>query len=162
MDRQFNYGVYGVGRIGKVHAAILQEQGHKIVAITGLNRIVAIATVDRVVAAIAEEAIVAVASRGIALCALPPFSSASRKGRSSEAEKRARFSSLTALPRWRWMSIWLATGRAIAPTNSHRHSFGRVLASRANRNRKSGLAAVRPLNRPLCAVNYPMIDGFGD
>ncbi len=33
MSKQFNYGVYGVGRIGKVHAAIVQEQGHRIVAI---------------------------------------------------------------------------------------------------------------------------------
>ncbi|MBX2999562.1 MAG: Gfo/Idh/MocA family oxidoreductase [Caldilineaceae bacterium] len=33
MSRTFNYGVYGVGRIGKVHAAIVREQGHRIVAI---------------------------------------------------------------------------------------------------------------------------------
>jgi len=33
MSKQFNYGVYGVGRIGKVHAAIVREQGHRIVAI---------------------------------------------------------------------------------------------------------------------------------
>jgi predicted dehydrogenase len=29
----FNYGVFGVGRIGRVHAAIVQEQGHNIVAL---------------------------------------------------------------------------------------------------------------------------------
>ena len=33
MSKTFRYGVYGVGRIGKVHAAIVQEQGHQIVAI---------------------------------------------------------------------------------------------------------------------------------
>ncbi len=33
VGKQFNYGVYGVGRIGKVHAAIVKEQGHRIVAI---------------------------------------------------------------------------------------------------------------------------------
>src|SRR5215467_3048286 len=33
MSKKFNYGVYGVGRIGKVHAAIVQDQGHQIVAI---------------------------------------------------------------------------------------------------------------------------------
>jgi len=33
MNRKLRYGVYGVGRIGKVHAAIVQEQGHEIVAI---------------------------------------------------------------------------------------------------------------------------------
>ena len=33
MSRPFNYGVYGVGRIGKVHAAIVREQGQRIVAI---------------------------------------------------------------------------------------------------------------------------------
>ena len=33
MSKQFCYGVYGVGRIGKVHASIVLEQGHKIVAI---------------------------------------------------------------------------------------------------------------------------------
>lgn len=33
MSRTFKYGVYGVGRIGKVHASIVREQGHQIVAI---------------------------------------------------------------------------------------------------------------------------------
>jgi predicted dehydrogenase len=33
MSKKFNYGVYGVGRIGKVHAAIVQEQEQRIVAI---------------------------------------------------------------------------------------------------------------------------------
>ncbi len=33
MGKPFNYGVYGVGRIGKVHAAIVQEQGQRIVAL---------------------------------------------------------------------------------------------------------------------------------
>ena len=33
MSRVFNYGVYGVGRMGKVHASIVREQGHQIVAI---------------------------------------------------------------------------------------------------------------------------------
>ena len=32
MGKTFNYGVYGVGRIGKVHAAIVKEQGHRIAA----------------------------------------------------------------------------------------------------------------------------------
>lgn len=33
MGKTYQYGVYGVGRIGKVHAAIVQEQGHQIVTI---------------------------------------------------------------------------------------------------------------------------------
>ena len=33
MNKKFRYGVYGVGRIGKVHAAIVQEQGQQLVAI---------------------------------------------------------------------------------------------------------------------------------
>ena len=33
MSKQFRYGVYGVGRIGKVHAAIVREQGQQVVAI---------------------------------------------------------------------------------------------------------------------------------
>jgi len=33
MSRTFRYGVYGLGRIGKVHAAIVEEQGHPIVAL---------------------------------------------------------------------------------------------------------------------------------
>ena len=33
MGKTYKYGVYGVGRIGKVHASIVQEQGHQIVAI---------------------------------------------------------------------------------------------------------------------------------
>lgn len=33
MTEQFNYTVFGVGRIGRVHAAIVQEQGHTIVAL---------------------------------------------------------------------------------------------------------------------------------
>lgn len=33
MSKTFNYGVYGLGRIGKVHAAIVKEQGQQIVAI---------------------------------------------------------------------------------------------------------------------------------
>lgn len=33
MSKPFRYGVYGVGRIGKVHAAIVQEQGQQVVAL---------------------------------------------------------------------------------------------------------------------------------
>jgi len=33
MTRQLNYAVFGLGRIGRVHAAIVAEQGHPIVAI---------------------------------------------------------------------------------------------------------------------------------
>ncbi|MCB9452827.1 MAG: Gfo/Idh/MocA family oxidoreductase [Anaerolineaceae bacterium] len=33
MERQFKYGVYGVGRIGKVHAGIVMEQGQPVIAI---------------------------------------------------------------------------------------------------------------------------------
>ena len=33
MGKTFNYGVYGLGRIGKVHAAIVKEQGQQIIAI---------------------------------------------------------------------------------------------------------------------------------
>lgn len=33
MGKVYNYGVFGVGRIGKAHAAIVQNQGHQIVAI---------------------------------------------------------------------------------------------------------------------------------
>lgn len=33
MTKTFRYGVYGVGRIGKVHASIVQNQGHQVVAI---------------------------------------------------------------------------------------------------------------------------------
>ena len=33
MGKTYKYGVYGVGRIGKVHASIVREQGHQIVAI---------------------------------------------------------------------------------------------------------------------------------
>jgi myo-inositol 2-dehydrogenase/D-chiro-inositol 1-dehydrogenase len=33
VSREFKYGVYGVGRIGKVHARIVREQGQQIVAI---------------------------------------------------------------------------------------------------------------------------------
>ena len=33
MSKKFRYGVYGLGRIGKVHAAIVKEQGQQIVAI---------------------------------------------------------------------------------------------------------------------------------
>ncbi len=33
MQKKFNYGIYGVGRIGKVHAALLLAQGHDIIAI---------------------------------------------------------------------------------------------------------------------------------
>lgn len=32
-NKTYKYGVFGVGRIGKVHAAIVQQQGHQIVAI---------------------------------------------------------------------------------------------------------------------------------
>ncbi len=32
-SKPYKYGVFGVGRIGKVHAAIVQQQGHQIVAI---------------------------------------------------------------------------------------------------------------------------------
>jgi myo-inositol 2-dehydrogenase / D-chiro-inositol 1-dehydrogenase len=32
-DKTYQYGVFGVGRIGKVHASIVREQGHRIVAI---------------------------------------------------------------------------------------------------------------------------------
>jgi predicted dehydrogenase len=33
MSKQFKYGVYGVGRIGRVHAAIVMEQRHQVVTI---------------------------------------------------------------------------------------------------------------------------------
>ena len=33
MTQPLNYAVFGVGRIGCVHAAIVAEQGHRIVAI---------------------------------------------------------------------------------------------------------------------------------
>lgn len=33
MSKTYKYGVFGVGRIGKVHASIVQRQGHQIVAI---------------------------------------------------------------------------------------------------------------------------------
>ncbi len=33
VSKTYKYGVFGVGRIGKVHAAIVQQQGHQIVAI---------------------------------------------------------------------------------------------------------------------------------
>src|SRR5688572_5882887 len=33
MEKICNYGVYGVGRIGKAHASIIQDQGHRILAI---------------------------------------------------------------------------------------------------------------------------------
>ncbi|HEX4949318.1 MAG TPA: Gfo/Idh/MocA family oxidoreductase, partial [Blastocatellia bacterium] len=33
MSKTYNYGVFGVGRIGKVHASIVRQQGHQIVAI---------------------------------------------------------------------------------------------------------------------------------
>jgi predicted dehydrogenase len=33
MSKQFKYGVYGVGRIGRVHAAIVLEQGQNVIAI---------------------------------------------------------------------------------------------------------------------------------
>lgn len=33
MGKVFRYGVFGVGRIGKVHAAIVREQGHQIAAL---------------------------------------------------------------------------------------------------------------------------------
>lgn len=33
MNKTYKYGVFGVGRIGKVHASIVQQQGHQIVAI---------------------------------------------------------------------------------------------------------------------------------
>src|SRR5262245_48066334 len=33
VSKTYKYGVYGVGRIGKVHASIVQNQGHQIVAI---------------------------------------------------------------------------------------------------------------------------------
>ena len=33
MGKTYKYGVYGIGRIGKVHASIVQDQGHQIVAI---------------------------------------------------------------------------------------------------------------------------------
>ena len=33
MSKKFKYGVYGVGRIGRVHAAIVKEQGHELVAL---------------------------------------------------------------------------------------------------------------------------------
>ncbi len=35
MRKASKYGVFGVGRIGKVHASIVQQQGHQIVAIGG-------------------------------------------------------------------------------------------------------------------------------
>ena len=33
MGKTYKYGVFGVGRIGKVHASIVQNQGHQIIAI---------------------------------------------------------------------------------------------------------------------------------
>lgn len=33
VGKTYNYGVFGVGRIGKVHASIVQQLGHQIVAI---------------------------------------------------------------------------------------------------------------------------------
>jgi myo-inositol 2-dehydrogenase / D-chiro-inositol 1-dehydrogenase len=33
MSKTYKYGVFGIGRIGKVHAAIVQQQGHQVVAI---------------------------------------------------------------------------------------------------------------------------------
>ena len=33
MTSVFRYGLYGVGRIGRVHGQIVQEQGHRIVAV---------------------------------------------------------------------------------------------------------------------------------
>jgi len=33
MTKPLNYGIYGVGRIGKVHAAIVKEQGHNLLAV---------------------------------------------------------------------------------------------------------------------------------
>ncbi|MFN0124880.1 MAG: Gfo/Idh/MocA family protein [Blastocatellia bacterium] len=33
MEKTYKYGVFGVGRIGRVHAAIVRNQGHRIVAI---------------------------------------------------------------------------------------------------------------------------------
>ena len=33
MSKTFNYGVFGVGRIGRVHAAIVHEQGHTLIAL---------------------------------------------------------------------------------------------------------------------------------
>ena len=33
MSKTYKYGVFGAGRIGKVHASIVREQGHQIVAL---------------------------------------------------------------------------------------------------------------------------------
>jgi predicted dehydrogenase len=33
VGKTYKYGVYGIGRIGKAHASIVQDQGHQIVAI---------------------------------------------------------------------------------------------------------------------------------
>lgn len=33
MGKAYKYGVFGVGRIGKVHASIVQDQGHQVIAI---------------------------------------------------------------------------------------------------------------------------------
>jgi predicted dehydrogenase len=33
MTRTFRYGLYGVGRIGRVHGQVVKEQGHVIVAV---------------------------------------------------------------------------------------------------------------------------------
>jgi myo-inositol 2-dehydrogenase / D-chiro-inositol 1-dehydrogenase len=33
VGKTFKYGIYGVGRMGKVHAAIVQDQGHQVVAL---------------------------------------------------------------------------------------------------------------------------------
>lgn len=46
MSRIFNYGVYGVGRMGKVHASIVREQGHQIVAIGDETQAAVVAAQD--------------------------------------------------------------------------------------------------------------------
>jgi predicted dehydrogenase len=43
VSRIFNYGVYGLGRMGKVHATIVREQGHQIVAIGDENQAAVVA-----------------------------------------------------------------------------------------------------------------------
>lgn len=46
MSKIYKYGVFGVGRIGKVHASIVQNQGHQIVAIGDETNAAVIAAQD--------------------------------------------------------------------------------------------------------------------
>jgi len=46
VGKAYKYGVYGVGRIGKVHASIVQEQGHQVVAIGDDEQAAVVAALD--------------------------------------------------------------------------------------------------------------------